>query len=435
MRKLIPFLLVPFLLVAIPLATAAAGADEPAAQPLSLRQAVDLALRSNTQYRIAAAALKAARAQVKQARSAFFPTVDLEYSYTYQNVVSTLVTPLGALPFAPNETSVPLAALHYTLYDGGLSAARFGRASARLAEAEAAEQAARSSVELQTSAAYFDLLAAIRQAEVADRAVRLASDHARLARQRFDVGLVPRADLLAAQTDLANQQMQAIAAHNRVTLAQSALDAVMNVPLGTLHTPTEELSATAPAIDLNEMIATSLRSRAELAAANNAVAAAESAVKAASAGRLPHLNLMLSDGNAQPVLTTGYHNQFSLGLQAVWTLFDGGYSDGAIAGAQAALAQAKLRLEALRTDIELAVRRAYADYTAAQAQVDAAEHLVELADENQRLAEIRYRGGVGTALELRDAELHDVAANQQLISAKIQLRESLVRLRYEAGLL
>jgi outer membrane protein len=403
--------------------------------PLTLQQAIDQALRENTQYRLAATGVQAAGAQVKQARAAFFPGLALQDSYTYQDHVSELVTPFGALPFAPNATNVPLAAMQYTIYDGGLSVARFGQAADGLAAAEASERAARSGIEMQTSKAYFDLVAAIRGAAVADRAVRLAKDHEKIARQRFDVGMVPRADLLAAQTDVANQETAAIGAHNAVTLAQNALDAVMNVPQSTLHDPTEPLDTSANPLSLDGMIASALRSRPELTAANQAIAAADLAVKAAAAMRLPKVDLMASEGNGQPVLMTGYHPQFTLGLRAVWTLFDGGYSSGAIAAAHASVTQAQLQLEQLKSGVELDVRQAYANYSAAQAQIVAAQHLVALADENQRLAEIRYKGGVGTALELRDAELSDVAAAQQLIAAKVTFRESLVGLRYAAGLL
>ena len=422
-------------LIAFALLTTGTAGAAPPPQPLSLEQAIDAALASNPQYRIASAGVSAAHAQVKQARAAFLPGIGLEYSYTYQNYVSELTTPFGALPFAPNETNVPLAALQYTLYDGGASVARFGAASDSLAAAEAARTSARNAIELQTSKAYFDLIAAMRGSDVADRAMALASAHAHLAQQRFDVGMIPRAELLAAQTDLADRQTQTIAAHNGVTLAQSTLDAAMNVSLGTLHAPTEPLEATVNPLNLDSLIASALAARPELAASNNAIGAANLALKAAGAQKLPHVNLTMSEGNAQPVLMTGYHGQFELGLQAVWTLFDGGYSDGAVDAARAAVDQSRLQMEALRTSIELEVRQTYANYTTAQAQIGAAERLVALADENQRLAEIRYRGGVGTALELRDAELRAISAAQQLINARVALRESLVAVRYAAGLL
>jgi outer membrane protein len=404
-------------------------------QPLSLQTAIDTALGSNIQYRQAEVSVTSARAAVKQARAAFMPALSLQYNYTYQNYVSELATPFGTLPFAPNATNVPLAVLQYSLYDGGASSARFGQAAAGFAAAEANEHAARSGVIMQTSKAYFDLVAAIRGADVADHAVDLATAHERIARQRFDVGMIPKAELLAAQTEVADRQMQAIAAHNGVTLAQSALDATMNVPLDALHAPTEPLDVAPKTIELAQLLQTAQTARAELAAAQNAIAAAGLAVDAASAQKRPQVNVMASEGNAQPVLMTGYHAQFTVGLNAVWRLFDGGYSDGSIAAARAGLDQSRLQLAGLRTSIELEVRQAYANYTSAIAQVEAAQHLVLLADENQRLAEIRYRGGVGTAIELRDAELRDVSAQQQLLSAKVALRESLVALRYASGLL
>jgi outer membrane protein TolC len=58
-----------------------------------------------------------------------------------------------------------------------------------------------------------------------------------------------------------------------------------------------------------------------------------------------------------------------------------------------------------------------------------------LADENLRLAQVRYRGGVSTVLELQDAELRATAARQTLIAAQVAVREGIVHVRFAAGLL
>lgn len=60
--------------------------------------------------------------------------------------------------------------------------------------------------------------------------------------------------------------------------------------------------------------------------------------------------------------------------------------------------------------------------------------VVQLTDETLRLAHVRCRGGVGTALELQDAELRDRSAYETLLSAQIGLRLSVVQLRFAAGL-
>jgi len=61
--------------------------------------------------------------------------------------------------------------------------------------------------------------------------------------------------------------------------------------------------------------------------------------------------------------------------------------------------------------------------------------IVTFGDENLRLAQVRYRGGVGTVLELQDAEYRATAARQTLIAAQVAEREGVVHVRFTAGLL
>jgi outer membrane protein TolC len=119
----------------------------------------------------------------------------------------------------------------------------------------------------------------------------------------------------------------------------------------------------------------------------------------------------------------------------VWTLFDGGTAAGQIDAAQAGIDRAKLTLQQLRTDVELQVRQAVLNLSDAKARVGAAQAYVALADENLRLAQVRYRGGVGTVLELQDAQLRATSARQALIAAQVAVREGIVHVRFAAGLL
>ncbi len=223
--------------------------------------------------------------------------------------------------------------------------------------------------------------------------------------------------------------------HNAVALAQTTLDAAMNVPLAEIQQPTDQLDAAVPDIALETLLSSARVARGDVEAAKAAVDAAEFALREARGANAPHVNLVVADGNTQPAVAPGYRNQFTVGLDAVWTLFDNGYSAGRAAAAQAGVAQAKLNLEQLATDAELQVRQAYLNLDAAKARVAAASAYVDLAGENLRLAQVRYRGGVGTLLELQDAELRAVAARRTLIAAQVAVREGIVHVRSAAGLL
>jgi multidrug efflux pump subunit AcrB/outer membrane protein TolC len=423
---------------ASPPATAPATMPSPGASPapLSLDAALALALAHDPPYRQAHAAVDAAQARVRGAIAPLIPSLQVRDAFLYADPVARLATPFGPLPFSSTTTTnVPLLALQYQLYDGGLSAARVAQAAAELSAARAAEREARGALIDSTTKAYFDLVAALELQGVANRAVDVASGHLTQARQLFAGGQIPRADVLRAQTELANEQVNAIAAGNAVALAQSDLDNVLDVPLSDVYMPTDRLDADAPSFDLDSLLNEAHERRGELQAARAALSAAQHAVDQARAGGTPQLALTVADGNTQPAVTTGYHNQFSVGLNAVFSLYDGGASAAAMAAAKAGVEEAELGLEALANSVALQVRKDYLNLNEARARVAAAREYVAFADENLRLAQIRYRGGVGTALELQDAELRSTAARQTLVGAQAALREGVTALRFAAGLL
>jgi outer membrane protein TolC len=414
--------------------TGTASAAQPI--PLSLEGAIALAVAQNLTYRTAAAGVAGARAQVRQAAAPFLPSVALTDAYQYVNPIADLSTPFGPIPFSTTKsTNVPLVALQYRLYDGGLSAARYAQAAAGLAAAEASAHEARSAVINATTKAYFDLVAAQQYDAVARGAVDVAKGHVTQAQQLFAAGQIPRADVLRAETELANQEVNAIGAASGVALAQNALANTLNVPLDTVYAPTDQLDAEAPDFKLDSLLESSRSNRGELLAARASATAAQRAVDQARSGYLPQVSLVVANGNTQPAVVSGYHNQFSVGVNAALMLFDHGYTAGSVAAARAGVDQAQIGVQQLENGVALQVRQAYLHVDEARGRVTAATRFVSLAEENLRLAQVRYRGSVGTALELQDAELRATSARQALVGAKVALREGVAELRFAAGLL
>lgn len=433
MRKTLHVATVAFVLA---LQSQAAFAATPNSTPLTLDSAISLALRDNLSYRSARIGIEQAVAMLRQARAPEMPAVQVQDTYQYVNPVAKLTTPFGSIPFSTTSaTNVPLAALQYTLFDGGITAARVSQAVAGIAIAEGNAHEARATTISAVSESYFGLLAAIRMSEVADRAVTIAQEHVKQAHAMLANGQVPRADLLRAQAELADQNVHALTAHAAVRMGQLHLDLVLHEPFATRYMPTDHLALATPTFHLESLLATAHANRGEYVAAQAALLAAKRAVTVAAGGNLPNLKLMIADGNTQPAVVSGFHNQFSLGLTAVWTLFDGGYTSGQVAAARAGVDRAQLGVEALSEGIDLQVNGAYLTVQAASAQVEAARQFARFADESLRLARVRYLGGVSTALEMQDAELRDRSARQALVQANVQLRTSVVALRFAAGLL
>jgi len=408
---------------------------------MSLAQALQLSLANNLTYRSAAADEAAARARVVQAGAGRIPSLSVGYSYVHTQSAGFFAIPAG--PSAPpksfqisaTDINNVNATLNYALYTGGAVQAAIGQASAGLSAAENQLAAARANVIRDTTSAYFGLVSAQHVAAIDAQAVSVARQSLDVSSQMYRAGTAAKADVLRGQVSLANAQVQSIQADAAAALADASLANLLNINLGSRITPTEPLEIALARYALSDVLADAKTRRPEIAAAHDAVTIADRAIAAARAGTLPTVALQVQDASSKPNFENIPQPQLSETLAIAWKLFDGGLTRGKVLEAHADLDKANLQLQQLDNSVDLEARQAYLNYQAALAQVDAAKSAQASADESLRVSGIRYRAGVGTSLELADAELADTQAQTQLITAIVNVRVALTNLQRAAGLL
>jgi outer membrane protein len=162
---------------------------------------------------------------------------------------------------------------------------------------------------------------------------------------------------------------------------------------------------------------------------------AEHAVKGARANYLPNVGIQVQEASELPNFVNVPQPQLSETLAVTWQLFSGGLTRGKVLQAISQVDKAKINLKNTDNGVDLEVREAYFNYTAAQAAVTAAQSATTSAQENFRVNRIRFRAGVGTSLELSDALLSATQAENSYIGALADLRVSLVALQRAANLL
>jgi len=410
---------------------------------LSLHDAVQLALSNNLTYQSALVDERTAEAQVVQARSAFQPKVSAGYSYFHTQNEGAFVFPAPSPSGPPKLQTVVVSAkdlnnvnatLQYALYTGGAAEAAIGQAAANLAATQSQLAGLRATVIADTTRSYFSLIEAQQSAHVADQAASVAAQDLKTASELFKAGTAAKVDVLRSNVTLADAQVNAIKAHNNASLANARLANELNINLGAIISPSESLQSQAPAFTLDSLL-DSARARPELAAANDAVIIADHAVRGARAAYLPSVDLQVQEASSKPNFVNVPQPQLSETLAVTWQLFSGGLTRGKVLQALAQVDKAKINLKAINNNVDLEVREAYFNYTAAQAQVGASLQATESAGESLRVNQIRYRSGVGTSLELSDALLSNTQAQNQYISALADLRVSLVAVQRAAGLL
>ncbi|MDQ7842166.1 MAG: TolC family protein [Armatimonadota bacterium] len=399
------------------LTTLAVGAPVPA-QPapppprsFSLTEAVTLALQQNMQLRVAAFEVAIARAQLAQARGAKGPQASAQGSYTRTQEQGPTVLTLGGIPVvipppSPNLYDVRLV-LQYPLYTGGSLEAQIALAEANVRGAEATLERIRQSIVFSVRQAYFQVLLARAGLEVAERSVAQATENLRVARARVAAGASPRFDEVQAEVALASARQSQVRARNGMAQAVQALAGLLNLPVNTPLTLTETFSVRPVRDTADALVARSLQSRPEFAELAARQAAAEAGIRLAESGARP--TLAVQGGGSYSNTTGLFAGQaatasWSVTLAATLNLYDGGIT-------RERIREARLRLEQLRAmeaqqklSVELEVRQAYLNLLSAAEELSGADALIAQAQEALRIATVRFQSGVGTTLEVLNAQ-------------------------------
>lgn len=405
----------------------------------SLQQAWQLALDHDSELAAAAEDAAAARASEQGARASRWPSLVANAGFTrfdaapeFQFAVSGMALQVPIIPGEDYASGNLTARL--PLYTGGRTTAAIGAAHQASLAAAAAELAVRSSSRLAVAISYVDVLRASRLLATAVSAVESLNAHAVDVGHMVDRELVARSDLLAAQVALANAEQQRVRADNEVALAYAAY----NRRLGQSLDRTPELEATLPVepalaeLSITTLVENALERRSEvdaLSARTNALSLQSVAERAAL---LPQLTLSAG--------YTYFENEIldredfsSIGVGVTWNIFDGGVARHRSSALKIASRAAQRRLDDLRTQIELEVRRAWLSVREARARAAAASEAVSQADENLRMTRELYGAGLGTNTQVLDASSLQVAAKNNRDNAELDASLSLLTLAYAVG--
>lgn len=434
-------------LFAIPLAAAtpqqpASGSRAPLAPPsgpLTLGQCVRFALDQSPATRAAKAALDAARQTTAVAKASFYPSVGLDAGFSRWQRRIFLPSEIEKIPgFSPvvgpyDDWTASIRA-SYTVFDGGARKARLGAAKAGETGSEAHSKATRQDVALAVEQAFYGLLAARENHDVAVESLARSKDHVQLAEDRKEVGAVPLADVLRAQVDSANAKLALVQAEGLVRTTRAHLATVMGLPSETvieISPGKASMEANAP-IDMKAALDNAVARRPDVQQARQRVAGARLEVAAARSAFLPRVGAAAAYGR-EDTRFFPHDNTWQVGVDLSFPIFTGFSRTHQLEKARAELARA----EATRDRLTLAVREqgwdAFSKVTEAYEAVQTTEALVTSAKESQRYARERYKVGAGTITDLLDSETALAHAEASRVNAEWEYHSARAKLQWTLG--
>jgi outer membrane protein TolC len=126
---------------------------------------------------------------------------------------------------------------------------------------------------------------------------------------------------------------------------------------------------------------------------------------------------------------TDWRDQYSLGLQLQWRLYDGGAARASADQEEANIGISESQFADTRDEIRLDVEEAFFDFEANEENIDTARLGVDQARESLRLARSRFQAGVGTQVEVLEAQTDLAQAELDLVQAIIGYNRSVAELQ------
>jgi len=280
---------------------------------------------------------------------------------------------------------------------------------------------------------YFNVLRNQAQVRVNEQLVTADTESVRIAQVRFDAGATARYDVLTAQTTLSNAQTQLSSSRNTLTLAMANLSNLVGL---SQDTPIALEEPAQPPInqtfDRTTLTKAALTARPEVQQAERNITLAERLKKLAGVSLLPSLSIVGTAGYSGPV-TTNSHTSYTISAVLGIPLYDGGATKARVRTAESDLRTQKITRDQLRLNVDLEVRQALSNINDAQTRASSTGVGAATADEAYRLANVRYQNGIGTILDVVNAQAQLAQAQTNLLNAQYDYQTSLAQLTRAIG--
>ena len=399
---------------------------------LTLSQSISIALKYNPQIKIAEGNYEFSSAALTGTRPSIMPQISFQSGLT-RNGGTSYIGPIVRTGY-------------YTNYFYGFQAQQlifdFGKTYSRISASadlkNASEQdfiSTKQNLILNTEIAYFNYLQAIRVRDVSSEVLKQSQEHLAQSEAFYKAGTVAQFDVLKARTDVANANVNLISSDNNVRISRLQLENILNSKLGDNVKLKDNLEVKQDSINLNSAVETALSTRPEIISGKYNVDANKALVTSAWTANLPSISATAGYNWRTYSVDVPFQNSWNFGLNLSLPIFQGFALDAGIEQARANLKTVQATNEALVQVVTLDVQQQYLSLEESRERITATRALVTQSEETLKLAEGRYKQGVGSAVEITDARVGFYNAQTSYIQSLYDYQVAYARLRRAMGIL
>lgn len=443
---------------------------------ITLEQAVELSLKNNKDIEQARLQVERSGFALREQRASLFPTLDLTSGLTYSNdlfldnitqqsidqdvddavdqaqqdnpdLTDDQLSQIGdserqrqedRFTNGINSSSFDFnggLGINYTIYNGGQRGASIRTAEKQLRSDELDLERITEEARFETARDYYDLQNSDAQVEIQEAAVEDATQTLKDAQLLERAGLGTRFDVLRAEVELAQADQRLTTAIANQNISRRQLAETLSVSHSTdLSTADAIEEAGTWDLELAETIVQAFKNRAELEQFLLQREISEEQRTIALSQTRPNLSASLDYTTSDDFEDSfDISDQYSVGLNLQWRLFDGGAARAGARQAEKDGEIAETQFANQRNQIRFAVEQAFFQLKSNQNNIGTATKEVDLAEESLRLARLRFQAGVGTQTDVIEAQTQLTTARGNLLGSITDYNQSFADLNRQVS--
>jgi outer membrane protein len=416
----------------------ALGDDE--SKVFTLKEAVEVALERSPSLHSAREGVKGADSLRKAALTDFFPTFRTEYGFTYLNTAPYFTGAGGIRATVGTRSNYSwTTGLDQPLFRGGALYWSHRLAKLGVDLSKVFWELVKQDLVLQVKDAYFNILKAEKIRQVAVQAVEQLESQLKVSRAFYDVGVIPKNDLLQTQVRMAQARQDLTSAEVQLSVTKASFNTLLRRDVR-MEVRVEDILGYRPMeIPFEECLGEARKNRPELMEAELNVKKAEKEVWLARSEYFPTIGLSGNYervGDDPSVSGSNFEDKDSWNIAAYarWTFWQWGKKRHLVREKETRLVQAKDAVVQVEDGISLEVKDAYLRLTEARDKIDVAKLAIEQAEENFRINQERFKEQVATATDVLDAQTLLTEAKSNYFNALSDYNIARARLDRAMGL-
>ena len=373
---------------------------------LTLQQAVKLTLTNQPLLKQAAEEINAAEAKIKEQNSYYYPRVNGNISYTRIGPIPTIE--FGGIGFtlAPDNNYDAHISASQLVYDFGKRDALLDLVKSYKLSSEDKLNLIKNNLSYQAVQAFYTILFTEKSIKVKDEQINTLKKHIELANKKVQSGSATDFDVLTTEVRVASAENQKIDLENALNKEKIYLKSLLGWSSDKELNLSGKFKIDTSLFNSESLIQEAFQKRVEMKLARDAEKSAMVTKQVASLTDKPTLSIIASYGfknGYEPNLDV-LRGNWAAGINASIPIFNGNLRDAKVEEADANLKSSSAKILELERTIKSQVEQAATNLKASRSKIKTSELQVKQAKDAVSRAEVRYRDGVITNLDLIDAE-------------------------------